>query len=128
MGAETLLQNPAISTEMAGGVRYVAVVSNEDLRWNLFIQRVLVDRSGGPEVWRKDGDPVRIETPGTTDNLDCTRSVFYPRFLPGSAPGNLQVIVAMSSCPDNGFGELGFDDDPWAIGEIRIWQVRIAFQ
>ena len=34
----------------------------------------------------------------------------------------------MSSCPDNGFGDLGFDDDPWAIGEIRVWQVSIAFQ
>jgi hypothetical protein len=34
----------------------------------------------------------------------------------------------MSDCPDNGFEDLGFDDDPWAIGEVRVWQVDVPIQ
>jgi hypothetical protein len=118
------LQNPAISPEM-GGVRYLAYVASEADRWTLFVQRVAVDHPAAGERWRPDGSPVAIATPGSSDNYSCTRSVFYPRFLPGSTPGNLRVLVAMSSCPDNEFEDLGFDDDPWAIGEIKIWQVSV---
>jgi hypothetical protein len=31
----------------------------------------------------------------------------------------------MSDCPDNGFEQLGFDDDPWALGEVRVWEVEL---
>jgi len=75
--------------------------------------------------WIADGNPVHIETPGTSDNLSCNRAVFHPRWVPGTSPGNLRLLVTMSDCPDNGFEDLGFDDDPWAVGEIRIWEVSV---
>jgi hypothetical protein len=31
----------------------------------------------------------------------------------------------MADCPDNGFEDLGFDEDPWALGELRIWEVSV---
>ncbi|MFN8177393.1 MAG: hypothetical protein U0167_05665 [bacterium] len=124
LGAASLIQSPAISDEMSG-VRYLAFVASEADTWSLFVQRVAVDRSGGTEVWRPDGDAVKVEPPGSSENFACTRNVFYPRFLPGSVPGHLHVLVSMSNCPDNGFGTLGFDEDPWAIGELRIWEVEV---
>ena len=112
-GSPGLIQNPALTSDLGGGRRYVAYVSNVDGDWELFVQRL--------SNWQRDGDPVRIETPGTSDNLDCTRKVFHPRWIHGSNPPRL--LVTMTDCPDNGFEDLGFDDDPWAVGELRLWQV-----
>jgi hypothetical protein len=50
--------------------------------------------------------------------------VFHPRWIPGSSPPAL--LVTMTDCPDNGFEELGFDEDPWSIGEIRLWRVETS--
>jgi hypothetical protein len=33
----------------------------------------------------------------------------------------------MTDCPDNGFEDIGFDDDPWSQGELNVWQVVIPF-
>jgi hypothetical protein len=125
LGAASLIESPAISSEMSGA-RYLAFIASEADRWVLYVQRVAVDHNGGTEVWRADGDAVRIEPPGSSENFTCTRNVFYPRFLPGSVPGKLHVLVAMSNCPDNGFGSLGIDEDPWAIGELRVWEVTVS--
>jgi hypothetical protein len=125
LGSASLIQNPAISVQTAGGFRYLAYVSNESGTWDLFVQRIAVSGSGASEQWAPDGEAVRVATPGSADNLDCGRSVFHPRFIAGSASGSVQLIVAMSDCPDNGFEDIGFDDDPWAIGEIRLWRVGV---
>jgi hypothetical protein len=45
--------------------------------------------------------------------------------MPGASEGNLRLVVAMTDCPDNGFEDLGIDDDPWSLGELRIWEVII---
>jgi hypothetical protein len=111
------LQNPVVTSEFAGGVRYVAYVSDETAEWKLHVQRLV--------NWQADGAPVLVATPGSSDNYDCDRSVFHPRWATGSAPGQLRLLVAMSDCPSNGFEEIGFDDDPWAVGEIRLWEVRL---
>jgi hypothetical protein len=121
----SLIQNPTISPETAGGFRYLAFVSNESGTWDLYVQRIAVIGSGASEVWEPDGEAVRVATPGSSDNLDCGRNVFHPRFVSGTVSGTLRLIVAMSDCPDNGFEDIGFDDDPWAIGEIRLWQVGV---
>jgi hypothetical protein len=49
--------------------------------------------------------------------------VFYPRFLDETSAGELRIICSLGDCPDNGFEDLGFDEDPWALGELRLWQV-----
>jgi hypothetical protein len=123
-----LIQNPVLSSVTSTGSRYVAYVSDAEGRWDLYVQRLAVTGSGAGETWLASGDPVRIETPGSVDNLDCARSVFHPRFVGGAPPGAIRVLVAMSDCPDNGFEDLGFDDDPWAIGEVRVWQVDVPIQ
>jgi hypothetical protein len=117
LGSEALLQNPALTAEFAGGVRYVAYAGNETGRWKIYVQRLV--------SWQRDGAPLEIVTPGTTVNLDCDRSVFHPRWASGSVPGDLRLLVALSACPDNGFDQIGFDDDPWAVGEIRVWEVEL---
>jgi hypothetical protein len=33
--------------------------------------------------------------------------------------------VALGDCPSNGFEGLGIDDNPWAVGEIRVWKVEL---
>jgi hypothetical protein len=115
-GSPGLIQNPALSADFGSGRRYVAFVSNVDGDWELFVQRL--------SNWQADGPPIRIEPPGTSDNLACRRKVFHPRWIPGSSPPAL--LVTMTDCPDNGFEELGFDEDPWSIGEIRLWRVETS--
>ena len=124
-GREALIQNPVLSEETSDGKRYVAYVTNESGTWDLYVQRLAVTGSGSGEQWVVDGSPVHVATPGTLDNLDCRRSVFHPQFAPGADASSLRLVVALANCPDNGFGSLGFDDDPWAIGEIRLWQVSV---
>ena len=124
-GREALIQNPVLSPETADGKRYVAYVTNESGTWDLFVQQLAVTGSGPGEQWVVDGAPVHVATPGTLDNLDCRRSVFHPQFAPGADASSLRLVVALANCPDNGFGSLGFDDDPWAIGEVRVWQVSV---
>ena len=91
-------------------------------RWGTrpFGEYYAVTGIGANESWTPSGAPVQVATPGSSDNLDCGRNVFHPRFVAGTAPGSIRLIVAMSDCPDNGFEDIGFDDDPWAIGEIRL--------
>lgn len=127
-GSEALIQNPAVSEETSAGKRYVAYTSNETGKWGLYLMRLAVSGSGASETWIADSTPIRIDTPGSSSNLDCARNVFHPRFAPGAAPGSLRLVVALADCPDNGFEDLGFDDDPWAIGEIRVWQVDVPIQ
>jgi hypothetical protein len=116
-GSAAQIQSPALTRDLGGGVRYVAYVSDERGEWGLYVQRIV--------NWQADGAPVRIETPGSSDNLACSRNVFHPRWILPESSGALRLVVAMSDCPDNGFEELGFDDDPWAIGEIRLWEVEL---
>jgi hypothetical protein len=117
LGSQALLQNPALTSEFAGGVRYLAYTGNESGRWKVYAQRLV--------NWQRDGAPIEVATPGTTVNLACDRNVFHPRWASDSVPGDLRLLVALSDCPDNGFEEIGFDDDPWAVGEIRIWEVQL---
>jgi hypothetical protein len=117
VGSETLLQNPVVTSEFAGGVRYLAYVGNESGPWKVYVQRLV--------NWQRDGAPLEVVTPGTTVNLDCDRNVFHPRWTPDSTPGSLRLLVTMTDCPANGFEEVGFDDDPWAVGEIRVWEVAL---
>ena len=111
-GSRFQIQNPALSEDL-GGVRYVAYVSNESGTWQLYVQRL--------QDWQLDGDPVLIQTPGSTDNLACRRDVFHPHWV----PGEFRLLVAMGDCPGNGFEDLGIDDNPWAVGEIRLWEVSL---
>jgi hypothetical protein len=111
------IQNPALTEDFGNGVRYVAYVSDESGDWELYVQRLV--------NWAPDGSPQRVATPGTFDNLSCSRSVFQPRWLPGPSETSLRLVVAMTDCPDNGFEDLGIDDDPWALGELRLWEVTI---
>ncbi len=124
-GSDALIQNPALSAETSAGKRYVVYASNVDGNWGLFVQKLAVSGSGASETWSREGVPVRVETPGSVSNLACARNVFHPRFAPGADAGQLRIVVALADCPDNGFEDIGFDDDPWAIGEIRLWQVQI---
>ncbi|NNE44101.1 MAG: hypothetical protein HKN12_07820, partial [Gemmatimonadetes bacterium] len=118
LGSPFLIQNPAVTNEFAGGVRYVAYVSNEGGDWQLYIQRLV--------NWQRDGEPTLVPTPGTTDNLNCTREVFHPRWVHGTTSGTAELLVSMSDCPNNGFEGIGFDDDPWAVGEIRLWKLDVT--
>jgi len=122
-GAPGLIQNPALTRELPGRVRYLAYVSDESGLWKLYIQPLLVDAN---DRLVENGEPFGVLTPGTLDNLSCDREVFYPRFLPTSTGEQLEIVVAMADCPGNGFEHLGFDDEPWAIGEYRIWKVRVV--
>jgi hypothetical protein len=117
-GSEFLIQHPVVSDDLGGGVRYVAYIGNETGDWQLYVQRL--------QDWAPDGDPVRILTPGTSDNLSCVRTVFHPRWVPGGAAGSLQLLVALGDCPSNGFEGLGIDDNPWAVGEMRVWRVTLG--
>ncbi|MBZ0269671.1 hypothetical protein K8I85_16085 [bacterium] len=122
-GAPGLIQTPALTREFAGRVRYMAYVSDESGLWKLYIQPLLVDSN---DQLVENGDRIAVETPGTLDNLSCDREVFYPRFLPTSTAEQLEIVVAMADCPGNGFEHLGFDDEPWAIGEYRVWKARVV--
>lgn len=121
-GAPGLIQNPVITRELPGRVRFLAYVSDESGSWALYIQPLITDSNDQLQV---NGDRFRVETPGSLDNLACDREVFYPRFLPTSTEQTLELVVAMADCPGNGFEHIGFDDEPWAIGEYRIWKVRV---
>jgi hypothetical protein len=116
-GSDGFIQNPAITDDLGNGVRFIAYVTNETGRWELYVRRLV--------NWRADSRALRVETPGTFDNLLCTRNTFHPRWVPGTSQASLRLLVAMTDCPDNGFEELGPDDDPWSLGELRIWQVEV---
>jgi len=117
-GSDFLIQHPAVTSDLGNGVRYVAYTGNDTGDWQLYVQRL--------QDWVPDGGPVQILTPGSSDNLSCTRTVFHPRWLPGGTAGDLSLLVALGDCPSNGFEGLGIDDNPWAVGEIRIWRVRLG--
>lgn len=115
-GSVGLIQHPTLTDDLGGGLRYLAYVSDESGDWRLLVQRIV--------NWEAVGEPFPIQTPGSFDNLSCERAVFHPRFLSGTTSAVLRIVVAMADCPDNGFEDLDFDADPWAIGEFRIWQVE----
>jgi hypothetical protein len=118
LGSAGLIQSPAVTKEFAGGVRYSAWVSDETGEWQVYVQRLV--------NWVAQGEPHLVRPPGTLDNLACTRNVFHPHWDDaGSVPGGLRLFVTMTECPDNEFSDLGFDEDPWAIGEMRVWTVII---
>jgi hypothetical protein len=112
-----LIQSPAVTREYPGGIRYLAWTSDETGDWQLWVQRLA--------GWVPQGAPHRVEVPGSSDNLACTRSVFHPQWIDQSSPGALRLVVTMTECPDNGFPDLGFDEDPWPVGELRIWTVVV---
>jgi hypothetical protein len=112
-----LIQSPAVTREYPGGIRYLAWTSDETGDWQLWVQR-LAD-------WVPQGEAHRVVVPGSLDNLACTRSVFHPQWVDSSSPGALRLVVTMTECPDNGFPDLGFDQDPWPVGELRIWTVLV---
>lgn len=117
LGTRTLAQAPAISPDF-GGIRYVAWTQyNTEGRWDLWVQK-LTD-------WVTDGDPYLVPTPGSLENLSCDRSLFYPRWLPDSQPGQMRLAVTMTDCPDNAFPDSGPDDDPWVVGSLRLWSVEL---
>lgn len=117
VGSQGLIQSPAVTRNYAGDVRYVAWVSDESGDWQLYVQRLV--------NWGLRGDPHPVRLPGTLDNLACDRNVFHPYWIDESTPGALRLVVTMTECPDNEFPDVGFDQDPWPIGELRIWTVRI---
>ena len=117
LASDGLIQSPAITREFSGGVRYVAWVSDETGDWKLYVRRL--------ENWVVDGPLLQVALPGSFDNLACTRNVFHPYWVADSAPGALRAMVTMTECPDNEFPDIGFDEDPWPIGELRIWTVLI---
>jgi hypothetical protein len=114
-GSAGVVQHPTLSEDLGGGLRYLAFISDESGQWKLYVQRL--------ENWVAIGEPQPVPTPGSLDNLSCSRDVFYPRFLDGSSAGELSMVCSLGDCPDNGFEDLGFDDDPWALGELRLWKV-----
>jgi len=125
-GSSGLIQNPALSREFPGRLRYVTYVSDETGDWQLYVQRLAVNTdNNGRDRYEPDGLPYHVPTPGSLDNLSCTRSVFYPRFVPASTGSELRIVVGMGDCPNNGFEDLGYDDDPWALGEYRLWEVTV---
>lgn len=113
-----LVQDPVVTDDLGNGLRYLAYVSNETGEWQLYVQRL--------QDWVADGASKVVETPGSNDNLSCVRTVFHPRWVRGRGAGQLALIVTLGDCPSNGFEELGTDDSPWAVGEIRIWQVELG--
>ncbi|HMB69366.1 MAG TPA: hypothetical protein VKU85_08635, partial [bacterium] len=117
-GSEFLIQHPAVTADLGNGLRYVAYAGNDTGEWQLYVQRL--------QDWVPDGAPVEVLTPGSSDNLSCTRTVFHPRWLPGGTAGDLSLLVSLGDCPNNGFEGLGIDDNPWAVGEIRIWRVELG--
>lgn len=124
-GSAGSIQHPALSREFSGRVRYVSYVSDESGDWQLYVQRIQVGDVNGQDRFVADGAPYRVPTPGSIDNLNCTRSVFYPRFVPTNDSSTLRIVVGMGDCPNNGFEDLGSDDDPWALGEYRLWEVAV---
>jgi hypothetical protein len=119
LGSPTMIQSPAL-TENVGGAgedrRYVAYVSTDLGVSELYIQPL--------RNWQPDGDPILVPTPGTSDNFACRRSIFHPRWVPSSAGQGHRLVVAMGGCPDNEFEDLEAGD-PWAVGEMRIWEVNV---
>jgi hypothetical protein len=113
------LQSPVLSPSF-GGIRYLAYTSNPDGPWALYVQKL-------DAAFQPDGAPLRIETPGTSDNFICDRNIFHPSWVGGSSPGNVRLLVTMTDCPDNGFEGSGIDDDPWSQGELNVWQVVVPF-
>ncbi|MCA9750876.1 MAG: hypothetical protein KC591_01680 [Gemmatimonadetes bacterium] len=117
VGTDRQAQTPAISSEFSGGVRYLAWVEENGLGgWELWVEKLV--------NWQPSGR-VSIPTPGSFDNLSCSRSVFHPRWLVDSQPGNLRLAVTMTDCPENVFPDLDPDDDPWSVGALRIWVAEI---
>jgi hypothetical protein len=116
LGSEGFLQSPVVSPDV-GGVRYVAFTSNEEDNWDLYVQRL--------ENWAAVGETRRIQAPGSSQNFDCNRKVFHPRWVT-DASGALRLLVTMTDCPDNAFEDFGFDDDPWDLGEFNIWEVDLS--
>jgi hypothetical protein len=112
-----LIQSPAVTREYPGGIRYLAWSSDETGEWQLFVQRLA--------NWEPQGSPHRVVVPGSLDNLACSRSVFHPQWVDQSSPGALRLLVTMTECPDNGFPDIGSDQDPWPIGELRVWIVLV---
>ncbi len=119
--SQSSLQNPLLSDVFPGGVRYLAYASNESGSWGLYVQKL--DAALSPI-----GERIQVETPGTSDNFICTRSIFHPAFVSGSSPGNLRILVTMTDCPDNGFEGSGIDDDPWSQGELNLWEVVVPVE
>ncbi len=117
-GSIGVVQNPTVTEDLGSGVRYLAYVSDETGRWQLYVQRL--------ENWSRSGAAAQIPTPGSLDNLSCDRDVFYPRFLPETTASEVHLICSLGDCPDNGFEDLGFDEDPWSLGELRLWRVVYA--
>jgi len=118
LASDGLIQSPAITREYPGSVRYAAWVSDETGDWQLYVQRLV--------GWVAEGSPWLVRVPGTFDNLACTRNVFHPQWIDGSSPGALELVVTMTECPDNEFPDIGFDQDPWPIGELRVWTVVLT--
>jgi len=120
VGDDISIQTPILSPAFAGGVRYLAYASNPDGFWALYIQKL-------DAAFQPVGDRFRVQTPGTTDNFICERNIFHPSWVTGSSPGSLRLLVTMTDCPDNGFEDFGFDDDPWNQGELNVWEVAVPF-
>lgn len=118
---EESLQTPVLSPPFAGGSRFLAYASNRTGNWGLYVQKLDANLN-------RVGEPVLVETPGSSDNYVCTRNIFHPSWSAGSSPGSLKLLVTMTSCPDNGFSDLGFDDDPWSQGELNVWEVTVPLQ
>ncbi len=120
VGSAANIQTPAISPEFAGGVRYLAYTSDEAGGWDLYVQRLVnwvpPDNEG----------PVRVEPLGSSQNYDCTRKIYHPSWVAGSSANDLRLLVVMSECPDNTFGGLGSDEDPWDLGEFNVWEVALS--
>jgi len=120
VGSDASLQTPILTQDFGGGVRYLAYASNPEGNWGIYVQKLNAS-------FQPDGDPIRVETPGTSDNFICDRNVFHPSWVVGSQPGSLRLLVTMTDCPDNGFEDFGFDDDPWNQGELNVWEVAVPF-
>ena len=119
-GSTSVMQSPAVTANLGTGsadVRYIAYVSDESGVWELRVEKFT--------NWTRDGDPYYVRPPGTTDNLMCNRNIYHPRWTADTRAGDLRLVVTLSDCPDNGFEDLGFDEQPWATGEVRIWEVSI---
>ena len=118
-GSEAYIQNPALTVLFSNGKRYVAYASDVNGDWDVWVQRL-------DAGWGEDGEPMLVETPGVVNNFFCSRSALHPRWVIGSQPPNLRLVVTLSGCPENQFDDVGFDDDPWAQGEFRVWEVSLT--